>query len=946
MSGVEAVAVLGVISSVIAIIDGIKKAYEAVSDAQGLPEAFREVGVRLPFVERILASAEIHFEKTATDTDSLEAARKLLESCKIKLQRLNELFKKVVPTDGASRADRYLSAARTLGKGSRVESLMSGILVDIRLLADDYNLTPSKEKDELAKAVQEIAALKPSIPEYAFDSAGWVSLPLFDFQTFPPLILRRMALMKSDPLEFKDRGLNACLRILFQALRSDPRDDRYKLIDRKGARVNGTCTWITSNEVFQSWIGSPSQLLWLSGGPGKGKTMLSIYLAELLGQKAQDSAASLCLEFFCDNKDETRSTATKIVEGLVFQLLQLKPSLFNHASETFDVQRASLFSELSFESLWRVFTAMIYDRSLGNIYCILDGLDECSHDSLENLLRKVRALFANCRDGSKSCHLSLIIVSRDLPDFFPELLKSFLNISLDADVENNVEKDVHGFIDVKVDELSNHRQYSEALRSKVLKTLRERAQGTFLWVGIATSILKRCKMTEVEPALHSFPLGLEDLYTRLLLQIEPIQRETTARILRWVVLAQRPLTLCELSAAIDSDTRTLSISDQEEIVRDQISHCGHLLTLQNDQVNIIHQSAKDYLLRKELESNPELKLFRVHERDGNLKIARMCFYYVQNSPLGNSVYDLNNYEHHLERFPFLDYAILYWDDHARCLASSDDIFDLSLPFYKKNSKTRELWFQIYRLRVEQNQPPDWTKLLHWACYLGIAPLVENILHPKGVIDKVKILRHLNEQDSNGMTALLWAVTQEHEAVIRLLLKKRPHLEAKETGMNSTALMQAIWKGRTSIVDLLLQSGANVNVQDDEKWTCLSIASFDGHLEIAQLLLDKGANYNTMDMNGFAAIHNAAMKGHAAVVELLIARGADVQAKTSGKKSTALHLAAWNGRVEVVELLLRKGLNVDVRDRWQATALHIAAERGHWVVVRILLEQGADIQTSE
>lgn len=43
MSGAEVIAVLGVISSVIAIVDGTKKVYDAASDAHGLPEAFREV---------------------------------------------------------------------------------------------------------------------------------------------------------------------------------------------------------------------------------------------------------------------------------------------------------------------------------------------------------------------------------------------------------------------------------------------------------------------------------------------------------------------------------------------------------------------------------------------------------------------------------------------------------------------------------------------------------------------------------------------------------------------------------------------------------------------------------------------------------------------------------------------------------------------------------------
>ena len=59
MSGGEAALVLGVISSVISIIDAIKQVYDAAANVQGLPEAFREVSARLLIV-RILVAAQKH----------------------------------------------------------------------------------------------------------------------------------------------------------------------------------------------------------------------------------------------------------------------------------------------------------------------------------------------------------------------------------------------------------------------------------------------------------------------------------------------------------------------------------------------------------------------------------------------------------------------------------------------------------------------------------------------------------------------------------------------------------------------------------------------------------------------------------------------------------------------------------------------------------------------
>lgn len=62
MSGVEAITILGLISSIIAIVDGIKRVHDTASNTRGLPEAFREVAARLPIVQDISSSAKRHVE--------------------------------------------------------------------------------------------------------------------------------------------------------------------------------------------------------------------------------------------------------------------------------------------------------------------------------------------------------------------------------------------------------------------------------------------------------------------------------------------------------------------------------------------------------------------------------------------------------------------------------------------------------------------------------------------------------------------------------------------------------------------------------------------------------------------------------------------------------------------------------------------------------------------
>jgi hypothetical protein len=181
----------------------------------------------------------------------------------------------------------------------------------------------------------------------------------------------------------------------------------------------------------------------------------------------------------------------------------------------------------------------------------VDGLDECDEPLLEVLLKRFRALFST---STNRCHLNLIVVSRERPDFVAKELSSFPRIRLgpDAgtDVDRDVENDVIKFMAVKVDELSKYRNCPPQLRSYVENAFYERAVGTFLRVGIVAKELEKYTCDEVKDALISFPQGLFQLYGHILLQIPLRRRTSTAKILQWVVMAARPLTLRELGAVL------------------------------------------------------------------------------------------------------------------------------------------------------------------------------------------------------------------------------------------------------------------------------------------------------------------------------------------------------------------------------------------------------------
>jgi hypothetical protein len=183
MSGAEFIAVAGVISSIIAIIGGIKQAVDAASEVEGLPKAFRQASNKLPLVSDILEATRHSFE-----ADSVSGVEKsvtlVVNDCKDKWQTLNDLFDKVIPDEKASRVERYYTAVKTVGKGGKVENLMKGMLEDIQLLATIKTMTTTNVKKviktvtavqevKVAEAITDVATWPSSVPDDVFQEGAY-----------------------------------------------------------------------------------------------------------------------------------------------------------------------------------------------------------------------------------------------------------------------------------------------------------------------------------------------------------------------------------------------------------------------------------------------------------------------------------------------------------------------------------------------------------------------------------------------------------------------------------------------------------------------------------------------------------------------------------------------------------------------------------------------------
>jgi ankyrin repeat protein len=182
----------------------------------------------------------------------------------------------------------------------------------------------------------------------------------------------------------------------------------------------------------------------------------------------------------------------------------------------------------------------------------------------------------------------------------------------------------------------------------------------------------------------------------------------------------------------------------------------------------------------------------------------------------------------------------------------------------------------------------------------------------------------------------------------------------------TALMNAADNGHTDIVELLIDAGADLNLQEPglrEKGcdlsecygrTALLFAVEGDHADIVKLLVEAGADVNIRRKDNFgdtALIQAAENRGYNIVKQLLAAPNIDVNMKSKGierlswsksRELSALVAAVRNNKPDIVKLLLDNGADVNTKDGKRITVLDSAAANGHTTIVELLLYKGARV----
>jgi nucleoside phosphorylase len=383
---------------------------------------------------------------------------------------------------------------------------------------------------------------------------------------------------------------NCCLAAL---LLTDPRDDKIRIERIKGGLLSDSFRWILNNPEFQRWHDDKqSQLLWIKGDAGKGKTMLMIGIIDTLLRQVARSEKSSAVEalsyFLCQGTDSRLNNATAILRGIIYLLASEQPFLISHLRKKYDHAGPKLFEDSAFYILSNVFQQMLQDPRLTAAYLVVDALDEC-----EVGLPQLLDLITQTVSAQSTC-VKWIVSSRNRFDIEHWLgfddSHTRLSLELNAD---HISHAVDVYIDHKVSQLVSLRN-DKTLQEQVQDEMRQKSDGTFLWVALVFEELRGALRRNLSQVLNRIPKGLTPLYDRMIKQIQQLEYDHPQfciLILATTTLAYRPLHMLELRSLAGLQEEIPDLEDLERM----INMCGSFLTIRDSYVYFIHQSARDYL---------------------------------------------------------------------------------------------------------------------------------------------------------------------------------------------------------------------------------------------------------------------------------------------------------------------------------------------------------------
>lgn len=445
------------------------------------------------------------------------------------------------------------------------------------------------------------------------------------------------------------------------AISSSPEED---LSSVRRSWIPGTCDWLLHEPGIRSWLETKQEscVTWFCAPPASGKSTLSAHIISHL----RDSGIA-CQYFFFKFDDPSKRRLSTFLRSIACQIARDIPTFKRSLTEFLNEGLKPEKAESSV--IWKkIFESVLFAMDLSfPLYWIVDALDESDFPkALLELLRSVT---------SSRTPLRILIVSRKTEPLslaFERLASSLPLELIEKEGSEFNSTDIHALVEKEI----KYVRGGNELRQRVAQVVESRSQGNFLWARLVLEDIVNCHSEDaIRETLNDIPSGMNNLYRRMELNILNNPREANTALARALlqstICASRLLTLKELSQALKPEFPEML--DLRRTIQDV---CGHFLIINNtNQVTLVHQTARDYLIK-----SPSRESFvdpiKGHEEFFFKSISVLCdqslrvkLTYGQNALCSTE--------------PFIFYAATSWMYHLRNMrTASDEALDKLVKLFK------------------------------------------------------------------------------------------------------------------------------------------------------------------------------------------------------------------------------------------------------------------------
>ncbi|KAI9708026.1 MAG: hypothetical protein M1820_004230 [Bogoriella megaspora] len=723
--------------------------------------------------------------------------------------------------------------------------------------------TSSKLLDTLGLAMNR---LQIDIATTAVDRVENLKVQLLDFQTIVDEIKAQTDAWDASGKDMKILSLldrYSPLSEIFGNKHSD-------LINEDG-RQSGLFKQLQNTEKFKLWLTTPGTVLWCTGNPGTGKTVLTSFIIDYLEKEFQHTDVGVAFAY-CRYVDSgslnARDILAALLRDLAVQQRQGNEHLKRILSEHDRNKRTPSLSQI-IDLLRRSV------NSFQRTYIVVDALDECPEvECREQLIKSLQSLLPG------AC---LFVTSRPIPNI-EQQLRVLKAECLPVQANNS---DIRNYVSMSIDcctGLSSLCMRNDQLRENIVSTVCQKTEGMFLMARRYMDLLRsELNARDVKEALDRLPGGLDATYKETLERINRSKKpERAMEALKWIVFSLRPLLIGELQHALatrpgDVEFDLEGVDQPEEI----ISICQGLVVLEghSQTVRLVHYTAKEYFEKYETELFP----------CGHEDIAITCLRYLVLKNIHPQFLEKNWADHKIE-WKNRNHKSL--EDMYLLHISAQDILlqhfsDLSRPFAASPTSLLLgllvcIWFRLPDLVsafIEHGAEVNATFLENeldeieayfWleeqdninAPIEPIEPLTPMVFHCRDVVDNVGVPGYTHRL-SRYVHTHLERLKYEHGRrecghrrcecghrrceCERIALKWHVSFLLFHAGFRDAAPLPpriegSISSSRDKITEILIRNGANLNITLNNQ-TPLCFAIQNGYTETGRLLLRSGADPN-------------------------------------------------------------------------------------------------------